>query len=538
MGILVNNLYQALQNSFGILVYGAGMYAKVAYSILKKVGLKEKVKCFIVTDINNEIKNIDGIPICSIKNILLPDMEKYTVLIAVGDKYCSEIIRTLQDFLFDEIFLLRDFIVSEKELYQVSDEQFLDYVRESYVWEKVNSCQEFEQKNELEKQKIEQRRAEHIDDKTIVFIIGNFAPRHIKIIRALIKKKFKIIILIYGHIQSFMTNEISSCDVEISVCSTIEELLVTAMQYKPLVYVFEPVWGNCSWPQVMISHKKLFGKIVISLYDVLNDGYIQPSEEHKLMERYVLENADGIIWRWFSKEYLEEKKGFIFKGKSIQFLDYCGGNQLEENVKNDARLKLCMICGHVDPFLEICNEKNIGHIRHATIKNIMDRIGNRDDCVFHVYVGAADAEIKEICGELEKQYFNLKFIYNTQHSDLINKVSDYDYGCSIYTDGKIVSDMGIFDESYYGSMYKNAVSNKFFDYIDASIPFIATGQLALCDFFEQYKVVIRMNIVNMDIDYLKENKFFYKENAKKAKKELHIDNQIQRLIDFFQDLNN
>lgn len=100
----------------------------------------------------------------------------------------------------------------------------------------------------------------------------------------------------------------------------------------------------------MIRHKKLFGKIVFAAYDLMNDGYVQVSEKDNLKERYCLENADGIVWRWFSKEYLEEKKGFVYKGKSIQLLDYCKGFNIDGKRRPDDKLKLCFVTGEYMSF--------------------------------------------------------------------------------------------------------------------------------------------------------------------------------------------
>jgi hypothetical protein len=45
-----------------------------------------------------------------------------------------------------------------------------------------------------------------------------------------------------------------------------------------------------------------------------------------------------------------------------------------------------------------------------------------------------------------------------------------------------------------------------------------------------------MNINNLDVDYLIKNKEKYKNHVKKAKEDFSIDNQINGLIDFFNQL--
>lgn len=92
------------------------------------------------------------------------------------------------------------------------------------------------------------------------------------------------------------------------------------------------------------------------------------------------------------------------------------------------------------------------------------------------------------------------------------------------------------DDTYYGSAYINSVSNRFFDYLDANIPIIATRPKKLCDYFESFRVIVKMDISNINIEYLKKHRILYKENVKKAKKEFLIDNQIYKLINFFNEL--
>jgi hypothetical protein len=354
---------------------------------------------------------------------------------------------------------------------------------------------------------------------------------------ALIKKGFNLVVLKYGDMpDDLVREEWKSNGIEYTECSEIEELFFTAVQYNPLVYYIEPRWGDCSYPEIMIKHKKLYGKIVITLYDVLNDcrpqGY---DEEQKRTEKYVLENADGIVWRWFSKEYLEEKKGFVYKGKSIQFLDCCNGVPIVNVEFPSQKLRLCCLTGGIS---EVTYSQNRGELAEfANLDEILGILGNREDCEFHCFFGHGSKEQKEIANLYEKKYSNFKAFWETPHDKLINEISTYDYGCFFYTNGRIPDDMEITTrQGCYGSICKNAASNKFFDYIEAELPIITTFPLQLCAIFDDYGIRVNMNISNIDIAYLIENRAMYKERVKKAKQELSIDNQIQSLIDFFEDL--
>ncbi|MCI9401921.1 MAG: hypothetical protein HFJ07_19655 [Lachnospiraceae bacterium] len=538
MKFWISNLYHALETSVDIMIYGAGMYAKEVYPVLKKMGLKQKIKAFVVTDMDKSPTEIDGISVCSIDELNVCNTKNITMLIAVSDRYYLEIVKTIQKYKFRELLLLKPFILTEQELVQSTDEHFLEYIQESYLWNQVNCIQEFNQEKVKHNEWIQQRKIQDENNKNIVFIIGNFGPRYINIIGSLVRKGYNVKILEYGNARAdYIKNAlISEYAIECINCSDLIEVSFYVLQEKPFVYYIEPVWGDCSLPQIMIKHKKILGKIVLSLYDVLNDAYICASEYQKNIERYSLENADGVVWRWFSKDFLENKKGFAYTGKSIQFLDYCGKDRIRKETSSTDKLKLCMVVGNIEFLLRANFDENETYIDLAKIEHILEKIGNQDNCIFHLFVGRCSIKDKEVCDALEKKYHNVKFFNTLQHNELIQKVSEYDYGCLIYNDNALPSDRGIMTYSNYGSGYYNCVTNKLFDYISAGIPFITTGPYKLCQFFEQYGVVVKMNVSDLDINYLMKHAAYYKEKAQKARVELYVDNHIQKLIDFLHTL--
>lgn len=534
MNVLLNQLYLKLNQAFGILIYGSGQYAIDIYQILKDVGLKKKIKSFVVT--NKSQGEIDGIPVHSIDDIKYK-IQQYTILVAVGNSvYYDEIILILKECIFHEMLLLRDYIIAEKNLETATDHQFLEEILESYVITKIDNLNQYESEYKKQKALIEQVKIKNTDLRTIVFILGNITPRHNKIIRSLIRTGYKITVLEYGDSIDYFRKELLKSDINYLKCVTIGELFFYALCYRPLVFFYEPIWGDCSWTKLMIYHKKLFGKIVLSLYDVLNDGYASITSQKLETERYCLENADGVVWRYYSKEYLEDEKGFVYQGKSIHFLDYCDDHIVDSCINEEEPLKLCMVCGSVSFLLKAFSNPNNGYMEPAKIDAIMEKIGNTDGCLFHIYVGYDNDITKKECSMLEQKYSNLKFIFNTIHSELIQRISEYDYGCFLYMDGKQIPNTITIDNCYYGSEHINSVCNRYFDYIDANLPIIGTRPLKLCDFLEEYGIVVKMNLSSLNIEYLKENRAKLKERVKKAKEALLIDNHIQRLINFFIEL--
>lgn len=541
MYILKSNLLKDLKRFKKILIYGAGNYANMVYPMLKKAGLKEKICSFVVT-CTTDLSHIDGIPVKSLSEMKDIDTRLFGVLIATSKEYEQNIESGLSDIGFTQILRITDYILinnSLEKLINISDEQFFELVTEEFTWERINVTDELERKKNSFKEAILEKEKMGVDKNTIIFITGDLAPRSIKIIDALLKKK-NVIVLLYGCVNELLKDSLFTKNIKFLECNSIIEVLYCAMLYKPLVYYCEPKWGECSLVETIIEHKKLFGKIVFAPYDILNDGYKYVSEKQKLSERYCLENADGIVWRWFSKEFLKDMKGIICKGSSIHFLDYCNGYDMEgdnECVLKSGVLRICFVSGGTYGVFdnEIC-ENDVHYTKMAKMKDIMEKIGKRDDCIFHVYIGSVSEKDRKKADLLSKKYPNFKVFWETKYDDLMQNISEYDYGCYWSTDGEEIPLLEADENGFTGSSYQNSVPNRYFDYIDAGLPIIAVQPKKICDYLEKLGVLVKMTITDIDIDFLKKSRSMYKENVKKAKKELLIDNHIQKLIDFFNEL--
>lgn len=106
----------------------------------------------------------------------------------------------------------------------------------------------------------------------------------------------------------------------------------------------------------------------------------------------------------------------------------------------------------------------------------------------------------------------------------------------IFTEGQDVPDNITVDGRYFGTVFKDATCNKYFDYIDAGIPVIATLPQKICDYLEDFGVLIKMNSSTLDIDLLRKKRFYYRQRVKEVKHELSVEYQVFRLIEFFNDV--
>ena len=532
-------LCQKLNQYEKIIIYGAGYFAREIYPQLVKSNLKKKIVCFTQTKETAEVSYIDGIPVINIDNINY-NKEECVVLIAVSKLYTDEIKQTLSGYEYPNVVSLNEYYVHYRWLeadyhYLTAFEEYCEYIADWFVKTK---------KKDIDKDMVIQKLSdrgrcidERADDNLIVWICGHLSSRTIKMVGALLRKGCRIVFLsCFDGANPWNLEELQKFNVPIYQCTYVAELLYWALQYNPLVYFFEPSWGDCRWAEIMLKHKEHFGKVVLALYDVMNDGYTGRTEEELATEKYALEHADGIVWRWFSKEYLEQK-GFRYQGKSIQFLDYCyyesGSDGFGGAVKPE--IKICFVSGYGDEYVED-GLRVTGYTDWARVGEILEKIGNRADCEFHFYAGALqNNENVERCEQYAKQYKNFKFFLGTEHDELIKRLKEYDYGCEIWISGKEPpNDIPMGD--YYGSIYNNSVRNAYFDFLSAGLPVITTQASRMREFLEADDAIIQMTLSDLDVDYLIEHKQYYKQKVAEKRQEWDIDNQIPRLIQFFKEI--
>lgn len=517
-----------------IIIYGTGKYAQMIYPRLVKYGLKDKVRCFTQTDKGGE-NVIDGIPIIEAKRLDDPKKD-CAVLVAVSELYGQEIKQWLTDHHYENIVLLSDYEIypQKAEMLLRNADDFEEYAGIIADWY-IETHNGDPTNSGVFKRMVDRGNTMERNSQLIVIVCGHLSIRTNKLVEALEKQNYRIVLLDYCIKRNiWYLDELGKTSVTIHQCESIEEMLYWALQYDPLVYIFQPRWSDCSWAEIMLLQKSHFGKIVISLYDVINDGYSGVEQEKLRTEKYALENADGIIWRWFSKDYLE-KKGFHYHGKSIQFLDFCNHRESELQIeKNDSEIvKLCEVAGEGAEFVDLSFQTK--YVYFARVHQILEKLGNRPDCIFHFYGGNLTEKYREQCREYERKYKNFRFFENVDHNELVHRLEKYDYGCNFFMSGEWPSDETAIGR-YKGSMLKNSVRNIIFDYLSAGIPVIATVPKRLMNYLQPYNVVVNMDLSDINMPYLKENRNFYRENARKALVALDIDKRISSLIEFVNEL--
>lgn len=453
------------------------------------------------------------------------------VVIAVSRKYQEEIFCELLNQSITNSIYLTTFEICQNTLieqYQdLNDDEFIymlssnnSAISEKELFSRINNYEDTKKTNQ------------------IVFLIGleQSLPRHLKQAHALINAGYEIIILHYSfNVSSMFESEKEKMKIE--YCNSFESLVLKMLEYNPLVYYFEPEWGQFEWLNLIIQRKKMFGKIVLTLYDVFNDGYLFATNEQKKMEKYALLNCDGMVWRQLAKETLEEQ-GIVLHQPNIIFYDCCNRVEIKEEKKqkhNEDILKICFVVGNLNVFLSEHKESMDGYSVHAKLDDVLEAFAD-SKCKFDVYVYYMGNDQKNLIEELKNKYNFLGVKCGLNHEEMMKHLECYDYGIILYSGGNDVPLYESRDGRYMGCVFNDVVANKYFDYIEAGLGIITDKPTKLCSVLSEYNVITNMNLDTLNIRKLNDCKTMYKMNAIRAREEFDINNRINDLIKLFNEV--
>jgi hypothetical protein len=99
-----------------IALYGAGKFTRLFISFLRKNGIADKLSTIVVSDMNNNPKNVEGIPLCEISDFIRlygnHDELPY-VFVTLCGLYHKEVENDLQSNGIDSFMLVDDVILEE-----------------------------------------------------------------------------------------------------------------------------------------------------------------------------------------------------------------------------------------------------------------------------------------------------------------------------------------------------------------------------------------------------------------------------------------
>lgn len=532
--------WKHLQGYQEVYIYGNGVYGNDLYQKFCLKGYQKKLISFVVT-FDNERETERPIPVIQIDD-LTQRSENSIIVIAVSSKYKKEIEQELDKRGYDNYIAVADYEQIELEdtqsLRNISIEECCGYMADYYLY-KNNLTDESYIKQKKYYFDLAMHRPE-IEKNKIIVICGNINVGLAKIIMALKKRDFDIEVWKFRPTYAASPAECELIEYGISIdeIEDYEEVLLRAVERHPLVFYLSLPIGGIFIDEILIKLKWYFGKMVFTEGDVIKVNEYNVPDEWYRVEKYCLEHADGVVWRYPAKDFLSREFGYQYKGASIQMWDYCTDYDCNnQKYFDDNTLKICFLPTNVTHHLDE-SEKLKKYVHYASLKEMLKIFGNKNNCVFHCFSWNATEEELEKLKKLKDQYTNFEYFIHTPHSELIKKMGNYDYGIM----GTKMSDPVCYPPRredgllYTRSALTYAVCNKHFDYLAAGIPVIGYYPEIQFDYLESLGVAVKRHLDDLDIEYLIEHKKQYRDNVIKAGQELSINTHVEELIEFMHGL--
>lgn len=525
--IRLERLRKDLQKIERFAVFGIGECSKNVMEHFED--MLPRIDAFIVSDIDPGV-TFHGKPVIRFEEYKKPDVP---ILIAVSELYQDEIISKVKTRYKEYIPITNYFRKNEStyEMYEnATEDEFYQYLSEWHIdtYGKVGETEEIFSEIKNRYRRIPEKRK-------IVFVVDTITVRIARIVKELARRGFSVRILNGWNREYAGDCEVDGiAGVEVISCHSVEEYLYEALQVNPCAYYLESPFARPFTPAIIIRFKKIYGKVIFSPYDVLNRSFPGYPDKVYQIERYALENADGVIWRYFAKEFYENELGFHMIGKHLLMMDGCE-NKKAAFRKDDDVVKICCVPTHIKYLL---SKKDDKYIRTALLEEIFEKFEGRSDWLFHVYTWRASKEEREILQKLEMKYENFSVFIHVDHQKLMEELTKYDYGAWIMkgTEIPISPEYAVWGDGASDKVgevsIRFGICNKFFEYIECGLPVITTYPIQLADEFFQQGILMRMTVDDLDIDVLKEKKGSFSSAINEAKKKYDIKNNVDAFVKF------
>ena len=318
----ISKLYKEISGFGDFVLYGAGQIAGELLGALDRVGLAP-LYC-VVTNAEGNPESMGNVSVYGLSEKISELRERnILVLVAVSDLYVKDITHILHGKGIDNIVSASDYFwhsFGEREFYDgYVDRGFSWYSDRIEEWYFDQHGLQIDFPILLQNKKGKRGR--------VLFVVNNLSPRVVKIAKALRKCGKEVIVFLDVGMKGSYWSKFTSALQEDDICNLyyfcIEELILGLIQNKgEVIHIFSNGW-NPYTSYILIKFRAYLGKVVFENYDILNGYYANQDEEKLRLERYCLENADGVCYREFNLEYLTDILGFQFHGKCLRFFDYC-----------------------------------------------------------------------------------------------------------------------------------------------------------------------------------------------------------------------
>jgi len=379
--------------------------------------------------------------------------------------------------------------------------------------------------------------------KTIIFITGRCFPNLSRQANFLRKKGFKTFLICMEqmtHVNFEMVE--NSFDRVLQNCCFYPTLDKILNSVSPNFFHIQCWMWEYSLGKFVID-KKLRSKVICDFYDVTGmyanyDNLKIAFEEYSIKqdlecEKYIFENADGIIHRYKQSVFVDYAKRYKNNGKILEFQQYPISNPSLNTKSNDKNQKYKFVfCGTLIPPNdkkhppELFSPAGLIYTFEELLK------GGHEINVYLPLNG--NREFNNWVFQLNKLYSHTLKIHNfLPVSELIREISSYDFGINYQ---KI--DLNKTKVSKY--TFKGAMGTKNHTYLEAGLPVIVNKEFAYHnEIVTKNKIGLSLkseDLPNLSllIDKLNINKL--KSNVKKFNMKNSLDQKGKDLLSFYESL--
>ena len=352
----------------------------------------------------------------------------------------------------------------------------------------------------------------------VVFVSDRPGSRVAKLAYGLQQAGWEVVLL---HLKS-PTFDASKYCVELHQYRNPWEALLLAARYTPVVYHLFSSW-NFDVATTLIRHKP--GKIVFDDYDVMagmvKEDFARKHYPGQLeLERFCLENADGLCCRSLETQHAKRRLGYRFKGSRLFFPDYMWSDATSANSEK--------------PWTGRCNRAVVycGNMPSSNRLSYIGQIAQRLAIAgwdLHLYPSYDRFQVPE--KGASDQPSNLHIHSRQDCRVLIDKLSQYAVGLQI--PNKLANRGAYTDVKRTYSM-----TGKMFDYLDAGLPVLIADQRVQTWLLRRYDAAIQLSVKKPleSLSSLKSSEVESARHGMDAARQQHlaIGVQIPRLIEFYQ----
>lgn len=372
----------------------------------------------------------------------------------------------------------------------------------------------------------------------IVFVSDKPRSREAKLVFALTQSGWDVVLL-YQVKPNFVLNEYFTRSVQYKYSW---QALYLALEYNPQAFHVFALW-DCTTAYIFCKYMP--GKIVIDINDTIKgtatDKYIAASpwiQQFIPMEKYLIENADGLCCRDFQVPNAARQGGYQRVKNTVFFPEYCWSQQVIDTPKLSAEtgeLHVVLI-GHFG-LKTMGDEKEAGYwdmIQAFTAQGIHFHIyphwfykkvyfRSIYDTVFGDYYRLAD----------ENPFFHIH--ESVPMTEVVQEISQYDFG--IHVMRAVLFELEY--ERYTPEAMKICTSARISDYIEAGLLIIATSGTYMYQYLSRFGIMVNLTKENMmDLKEVLIPKMTLDVRSKilMAQEELTLSKHRERLIDFYKRL--